>query len=221
MSRFPEDLETRVATLGLPFKARIELTQRTRSLEIRFIDPQNDQKIASTMLEIWEGQLVTFEEFFDFMKPALPEFVVTDLFIRPDLRYRGFGRFILESMASLLNVESFGLFHVNSPFASFWIHNSSILATYAQDVHNWLAVLPANWQEPESILHYIVEDKIESYDRITHGIWFGTEQLRQSIQIDTEATIISRNKVLILQRGTTALIIAEGWPGKELGSSGI
>jgi GNAT superfamily N-acetyltransferase len=219
MARFPEDLEARVATLGLPFKAKIELTQKARTLEIRFIDPQNDQKIASTMLEIWEGQLVTFEEFFDFMKPAFPEFVVTDLFVRPDLRYRGLGRFILEAMASLLNVESFGLFHVNTPFAGFWIHNNSILGTDAQDIRTWLSVLPDDWDEPDSIFHYTIENEVKSYDRITHGAWLGTEQLRQSMQINADEIIISRNNVLILQRETTALIVKEGWPGNKLGFS--
>lgn len=209
MPRFPDDLQTKLANLALPFKARIELSQTPKTLEIHFNDPQSDQKLASILLEIWEGQLYTFEEFFEFLKPKLPEFIITDLFIRPELRYRGYGLFILKSMAIIMNVKKFGLFHVNTPFASFWIHNNSILATAIQDLEPWLEELPFDWQEPNAILHYLSEGEVRSYDRITHGIWFLKPRLLQSVKIDPDEIVITRNGVLAARKGTKALLASK------------
>ncbi|MFQ5981216.1 MAG: hypothetical protein ACE5OZ_24000 [Candidatus Heimdallarchaeota archaeon] len=211
MSSFPGNLEERLAGQSFPFKARIEILQRAKSLEIRFFEPQKGQKLASTMLEIWEGQLVSFEDFFDFLKPNLPEFIVTDLFINPDLRHRGYALFILKSMAAILNVGCFGLFHVNTNFAGFWIHNESILGTEAQDLHPWLEGLPSDWQESDSILHHTLEGETKAYDRTTHGVWLTRQFLLQSLKIDADEMIVSRNGVLVVRRGTTALIASEGW----------
>ncbi|MHA2271477.1 MAG: hypothetical protein ACXACI_06415 [Candidatus Hodarchaeales archaeon] len=208
MPPFPDDLETKMTNLALPFKARIELIQTSKTLEIHFNDPQSDQKLASILLEIWEGQLYTFEDFFEFLKPQLPEFIVTDLFIRPELRYRGHGLFILKSMAFIMNTETLGLFHVNTPFASFWLHNNSILATAVQDLEAWLAELPLDWQEPDAILHYLSEGEVKSYDRITHGIWFLTPQLLQSVKLDPNENIITRNGVQVVRKGTNALLVS-------------
>ncbi|MHA2368829.1 MAG: hypothetical protein ACXADX_08415 [Candidatus Hodarchaeales archaeon] len=208
MPPFPDDLETKMTNLALPFKARIELIQTSKTLEIHFNDPQSDQKLASILLEIWEGQLYTFEDFFEFLKPQLPEFIVTDLFIRPELRYRGHGLFILKSMAFAMNTETFGLFHVNTSFASFWLHNNSILATTFQDLEPWLAELPLDWQEPDAILHYLSEGEVKSYDRITHGIWFLTPQLLQSVKLDPNENIITRNGVQVVRKGTNALLVS-------------
>ncbi len=208
MPRFPDALDTKFANLALPFKARIELSQAPRTLEIHFNDPQSDQKLASILLELWEGQLYTFEGFFEFLKPKLPEFIVTDLFVRPELRYRGYGLFILKSMAVIMNTETFGLFHVNAPFASFWIHNNSILATVIQDLEPWLAELPLDWQETDAILHYLSEGEAKSYDRITHGIWFLKPQLLQSVKLDPDEILITRNGVQVARKGTNALLVS-------------
>lgn len=211
MSSFPVNLEEKLADQPFPFKTRIEIIQKSKSLEIRFLEPQKGQKLASTMLEIWEGQLFSFEEFFDFLKPNLPEFIVTDLFVHPDLRHRGHALFILKSMAAILNVGCFGLFHVNTDFAGFWIHNQSILGTDAEDLRPWLEGLPRDWQEPDSILHHTLEGETKVYDRTTHGIWLAGWQLLQSVEINANETIVSRNGVLVIRKGATALIASEGW----------
>ncbi|MFW9916078.1 MAG: hypothetical protein ACFFGZ_10765 [Candidatus Thorarchaeota archaeon] len=208
MPRFPDDLETKLANLALPFKAKIELIKAPKTVEIHFNTPQGDQKLASVLLELWEGQLYTFEEFFEFLKPKIPEFIVTDLFIRPEWRYRGHGLFILKSMALIMNAEIFGLFHVNTPFASFWLHNNSILATAVQDLEPWLAKLPLDWQESDAILHYLSESDVKSYDRITHGIWFLNPQLLQSVRLDPDEILITRNGVQVARKGATALLIS-------------
>ena len=117
MSSFPANIKKKLADTPFPFQSRIESIQKPKTLEICFLEPQSGQKFASIMLEIWKAQLATFEEFFDFLKPDLPRFTVTDLFVRLDLRHSGYAFFILKSMATILNTGSFGLFHINANFA--------------------------------------------------------------------------------------------------------
>ena len=211
MTQFPTNLEQRLVEHPFPFKITIELVQSSNTLEVRFLDQKAETKCASTMLEIWEGQLYTFKEFFGFMKPYLPEYIVTDLFVRPDLRRHGFGLFILRTMASLMNAASFGLFHVNSPFASFWIHVGSILATDVSDLQPWLENLPNRWQKANSILYYLENEEVRSYGRITHGLWFSSDPSELSFKIDVDRIIDSRNLVSVIQRGQTALIASSRW----------
>jgi hypothetical protein len=97
---------------------------------------------------------------------------------------------------------------VNTSFASFWLHNNSILATTVQDLEPWLAELPLDWQESDAALHYLSESEVKSYDRITHGIWFQNPQLLRSVSFDPDEILTTRNGVQVARKGRNALMIS-------------